>query len=287
MKKAADRSAEELPITSSVPVKFPVRQERLFRDVLKLLEEGHVPFAVTGGFALQQHTGICRSTKDLDVFLTSEDISRSLGLLADHDFRSEITDPVWLAKASRGEYFVDLIAGMSNGAIRVDESWIRRSRPATILGVNTRVLAPEELIALKLFVARRERFDGADIAHVIFGTHGKLDWERVLELAGEHWELVLWHLVLFHYIYPAYDHYVPEQIWQKLLCRFADEVQSPERGARFRGSLVDHRMFAIDVDEWGLDDMLKESQERSRKIRHLHLVPKPQRRRARRSRGNA
>ena len=36
-------------------------------------------------------------------------------------------------------------------------------------------------------------------------------------------------------------------------------VHSPDATARFRGSLVDDRMFAIDVTEWGLDDLLKES----------------------------
>ena len=73
-------------------------------------------------------------------------------------------DPVWLAKARRGEYFVDLITGMSNGVVRVDYSWIRRASRTQIFGISARVLAPEELIASKVFVTRRERFDGADIA---------------------------------------------------------------------------------------------------------------------------
>jgi hypothetical protein len=40
--------------------------------VLSILEEKHVPFAVAGAFALQHHTGICRETKDLDIFLPAE-----------------------------------------------------------------------------------------------------------------------------------------------------------------------------------------------------------------------
>jgi hypothetical protein len=53
-------------------------------------------------------------------------------------------------------------------------------------GRINQVLAAEELIASKLFIARWERFDGADIAHVIYGTQGKLDWQRILRMAGEH-----------------------------------------------------------------------------------------------------
>jgi len=54
--------------------------------------------------------------------------------------------------------------------------------------VKTRCTGPEELVASKIFVAKRERFDGADIAHVIYGTYGAFDWERELKLVGEHWE---------------------------------------------------------------------------------------------------
>ena len=176
------------------------------------------------------------------------------------------TDPVWLAKAIRNDFFVDLITGMSNGVVAVDALWIERAYPATVVGVATKVLAPEELLASKLFVIRRERFDGADIAHIIYATGGELDWERVLQLAGEHWEMLLWSLMLFRYVYPGQTKYVPEWLWQELLSRLTREVASPDPQARFRGSLVDDKMFAIDVKEWGLDDLLNEYRERSPRI---------------------
>lgn len=172
----------------------------------------------------------------------------------------------------RDGYFIDLITGMSNGAVTVDASWIERSHPAMIVGIKTRVLAPEELIASKLFVALRERFDGADIAHVIYALRGRLQWGRILELAGEHWELVLWNLVLFRYIYPAHSNYIPQTVWEDLLTRFAHEVRSQGSSSRFRGSLIDEKMFAIDVEEWGLDDIRREYQQRRRKIRALPLA---------------
>jgi hypothetical protein len=40
----------------------------------------------------------------------------------------------------------------------------------------------------------------------------------------------------------------------------------PNPDARFRGSLIDDKMFAIDVEEWGLDDILTENQARRVKI---------------------
>ena len=166
----------------------------------------------------------------------------------------------------RDDYFVDLITGMSNAVITLDPSWIERAHPATIVGVKTKVLAPEELLASKLFVTRRERFDGADIAHVIYSSRGKLEWSRVLELAGEHWEIVLWALVLFRYVYPAHSGYVPQTVWQDLLARFQRNWCSPDSKARFRGSLIDDKMFAIDIKEWGLDDLFNECRARHPKI---------------------
>jgi predicted nucleotidyltransferase len=244
--------------TSSIPHQLPEKQESLFREVLTTLEEKKVPYAVSGAFALRQHTGISRFTKDLDLFLSPREVATALAELREKGFTCEMVDPVWLAKAHRDEFFVDLITGMSNALITVDQSWIDRAQPAMIMGVKTRVLAPEELLASKLFVVRRERFDGADIAHIIYGTAGELDWERVYELVGGNWEMLLWALILFRYVYPAHTNYVPERVWQDLLSRFTEAVKNPDPQAAFRGSLVDDNMFAIDVREWGLADVLQE-----------------------------
>lgn len=252
------KTPESSTLTSSIPAKIPEKQKGLYREVLQALEENRVPYAVAGAFALQQHTGICRDTKDLDVFLTSEHVPAALEHLRDNGFECEVCDPVWLAKAHRDDFFVDLITGMSNAVIIVDDSWIQRAHPATIVGIQTRVLAPEELLASKLFVTRRERFDGADIAHVVYGTQGRLDWNRVLELVGEHWEILLWALVLFRYVYPAHTDYVPSFLWHDLLSRFKNQLAHPDPRARFRGSLIDENMFSIDLNEWGLDNILEE-----------------------------
>jgi hypothetical protein len=266
MGKRTKPREEQVPMTSSVPRKLPARQKALFREVLTLLNGHELPYAVSGAFALREYTGICRYTKDLDVFLSAHHASQALQYLGEHGFECEVRDPVWLAKAHRDGYFVDLITGMSNGVLAVDASWIERAHPADVEGVPTRVLAPEELLASKLFVVRRERFDGADIAHIIYASRGKLDWGRVVQLAGEHWEILLWALILFRYVYPAQTDYVPRSLWLDLLARLAGEVTTHDTLARFRGSLVDDNMFAIDVNEWGLDDLLRETRERCARI---------------------
>ena len=264
-------NADELPVTSSIPSDVPEEQAALFREVLTALEERRVPYAISGAFALRAHTGICRFTKDLDLFMTARTSCVVFPYLRESGFGCSVCDPVWLAKAHKGEFFVDLITGMSNGVIVVEDSWIERARPAVVYGVKTRVLAPEELVASKIFVAKRERFDGADIAHVIYGTHGSFDWEHELRLVGDHWEMLLWSLLLFRYVYPAQTHYVPPAIWQKLLRRFEEQIANPRADAKFRGSLVDELMFAIDINEWELENVLEET--RQQRLREIAAIP--------------
>jgi hypothetical protein len=248
----------QLPITSSAEPIWALDARACYRDVMQAMHEAQIPCAVGGAFALHQHTGIWRTTKDLDLLLEADAVPAALQELRRAGFETSIHDPVWLAKATRGDYFVDLVTGMGNAALRVDATWIERSLPKQILGVPCRVLAAEEMIASKVFVTRRERFDGADVAHLVRACGKSLDWNRLLQLLDSHWELLYWSLVLFAYIYPSETDRVPERIWRELSQRFAEQATHPRKSAPFRGSLVDPLMFAIDVKEWGERDLYQE-----------------------------
>jgi hypothetical protein len=227
----------------------------MFSQVLRLFNDERIPYAVSGAFALHEHTGIWRDTKDLDLFLSEQDMPHAFAVLESERLAPKVYDPVWLSKAHSGDYFIDLITAMSNGVIRVHRDWIERAKVTDVLGVPAKVLAAEELIASKLFVTRRERFDGADLVHVIHGKAGELDWTRILELTGEHWMMLLWALLLYQYVYPSQSRFVPRALWDDLLGRLRGELDHPKPGATFRGSLIDEKMFAIDTEEWGMADL--------------------------------
>jgi hypothetical protein len=254
-----------LPVSSSAAPGFAPEQQCMYVEVLTILSAHRIPFAVSGAFALHQHSGIWRDAMDLDLFLVHDDVPRALAALAREGFETEVCDPVWLSKARRGDFFVDLITGMSNAVITVQPEWIERAETAHVLGVSAKVLAAEELIASKLFITRRERFDGADIVHVIYATTGKLDWTRILELAADHWMMLLWVLVLYQYVYPAHSQFVPHALWHDLLSRLRKQIDRPDPDAPFRGSLIDENMFAIDIHEWGMANL-------SEKIRAERLL---------------
>jgi Nucleotidyl transferase of unknown function (DUF2204) len=251
-----------LPVSSSTPPEFLPEALKCYTGVLQSLQQAKIPYAIAGAFALQRHTGIWRSTKDLDLMLEAKSIPKALTRLREMSFETYIEDPVWLAKAVRGEYFVDLITGLGNAALIVDASWIERAKPYEIFGISCRFLGVEEMIASKIFVSRRERFDGADVAHLIRACGENLDWDRVQQLLGPHWELLLWSLVFFSYVYPSHVGVVPQRVWSDLFGRFEKRVHRPKGDDPFRGTLIDPNMFAIDVTEWGERDLYREYCER-------------------------
>ncbi len=59
------------------------------------------------------------------------------------------------------------------------------------------------MIWSKAFIMERERYDGADIAHLILACGRDLDWRRLLGRFGRRWRVLLSHLVLFGFVYPG------------------------------------------------------------------------------------
>src|SRR5690349_11249836 len=168
---------------------------------LTTLERSGVPFLVGGAYAFERYTGIARHTKDLDVFVREADCGDALAALEATGCRGELPFPHWLAKAYCGDHFVDLIFGSGNGIAPVDDDWFRYAVDETVLGIPVKIVPAEEMIWQKALIMERERFDGADVAHLLRARAERLDWDRLLDRFGEHWPVLLSHLILFGYIY--------------------------------------------------------------------------------------
>lgn len=248
----------ELPVTSSEEPSWAPDAYACYQGVLRGLLQSGIPFAVSGGFAFHYHTGMWRTTKDLDLVVTPGAVPMAFKVLVKEGFDTYVQDPVWLAKARRGDYFVDLITGVGNATLTVEQSWIDRAGEDEVLGIRARILGVEEMIASKLFVTRRERFDGADIAHLLRAQARNLDWTRLRKLTVAHWQVLYWHLILFAYIYPERATEIPQLVWRELHNNFGEFTSQPQANQPFRGTLIDPKMFAIDVNEWGEPDLYRE-----------------------------
>jgi hypothetical protein len=235
-------------------------EAEVFARALKALNEADVPYLIGGAFAKHAYTGIWRDTKDLDLFLKPVDLRPALKALEQAGFETEIEFRHWLAKARQKPYFVDLIFGTGHGQLGVDDSWFKYTPPIEVAGVKARLIALEDLIASKAYVAERYRFDGADILHLIHGTKGQLDWQRVLARLGDNHGLLLWHLVLFAYVYPGRTHYLPQTLMVKLfetarrLWWQPPDAAAPRQTKAFRGTLLDPFSFIVDIEDWQYED---------------------------------
>jgi hypothetical protein len=235
---------------------FEAQPYCFYCDGLRVLQKAEVPFLVGGAYALACYTGILRQTKDLDLFTRPEDCERVLEVLSATGYRTELTDPRWLAKAYTGEDYIDVIFSSGNAIAQVDDIWFKHAITADVLGMPVSVCPPEETIWSKAFVMERERYDGADIAHLLRACGKILDWDRLLDRFGEHWRLLLSHLILFTFIYPSEPECIPLSVMQTLIDRLQSESHAPSCTQRFcQGTLLSKVQYAIDIEQWGYQDV--------------------------------
>ena len=235
---------------------IPEEERAVYKRALEALNAAQVPYVVAGAYAIYEHTGIYRKTKDLDLFFEPHAVVDAARALRDAGFVMRLEDSHWLAKATAGDHFVDLIYGMGNGVALIDPDWIRHSRPGVLAATPVRIAPAEELLWHRLFIGERHRHDMADILHLILCLGDVLDWQRLVQRTGEHWPLLLAQLLAFSYVYPGYRTNVPAWVYEQLLERArADTARGDSEEADFtRGPLISRFSFTIDVREWGFSD---------------------------------
>ena len=208
-----------------------------YRRTLALLSESGVQFLVGGAYALARYTGIERHTKDFDIFIRSGDYDTVMKVLERAGCRTELTFPHWLGKAHCGDSFIDVIFSSGNGIARVDEEWFEHSVDGEVLGLPVRLCPAEEMIWSKAFIMERERYDGADIMHLLRACGDRLDWPRLLRRFGPHWRVLLKHLVMFGFVYPCERNRIPRAVMRELLDRL-EAIATEPGSARERMSRV-------------------------------------------------
>ena len=234
---------------------IPEEERQVYKRALEALNTAGVSYIVAGAYAIYEHTGIYRKTKDLDLFFEPSSVVAAARALREAGFVTRLEDQHWLAKATHGEYFVDLIYGMGNGVALIDQGWMKHSRSGILAAMPVRIAPPEELVWHRLFISERHRHDVADILHLLLCVGDTFDWGRLVQRVGENWPLLLAQLLTFSYVYPGYRSNVPAWVYDQLLERARAETGDDATGADFtRGPLISRFSFTIDVREWGFSD---------------------------------
>jgi hypothetical protein len=226
-----------------------------FRRALTILNESNIPVMVGGAYALERYTGVARQTKDIDVFVKPSDVRRALELLAAEGFGTELTDPMWLAKAFHEGFLMDIIFSSGNRISTVDDLWIEFAPEDEVLGVEVKLCPAEEILWSKMFIMERERYDGADVAHIILRCGKNLDWDRLLMRVGEYWEVLLVHVILFDFVYPGDRDAIPDYVRSELQSRLERKnAQTDDVERLCRGPLLSRIQYHIDLKQWGYRD---------------------------------
>jgi hypothetical protein len=112
------------------------------------------------------------------------------------------------------------------------------------------------MIWCKSFVQERERFDGADVVHLIRKQGPTLDWHRVLARMDPHWEVLFAHLLTFRFVYPSERDTVPAWLMRELQSRVERQLaEPPPQEPICRGLLISERQYQIDITTWGYQDV--------------------------------
>jgi hypothetical protein len=234
---------------------LPAETAAFYRRMIAALQLAGVPFLIGGAYALERFTGIERHTKDFDVFVRPSDVAWTLATLDGAGAVAELTFPHWLGKARYGDDCIDVIFSSGNGLVSVDDEWFAYAVAGEVLSRSVWLVPPEEMIWSKAFVMERERFDGADINHLLRATAADLDWPRLLRRIGEHWPVLLSHLILFTYVYPAAARGMPDWVMRELLQRLSAERHGPPPPERItRGPLLSRAQYLADIEQWGYPD---------------------------------
>jgi hypothetical protein len=236
------------------PLYLAPAEADLFRRWLAILRRTGVPCALGGAYAQYAFTGVWRDSKDLDAFVRPQDVRAVLDAFEAEGFETEVRDQHWLAKVHSAPHLLDVLFAVRHMTrLRIADEWLRTAASARFLGVPTRLLRPEEIIATKVYIANRDRFDGADILHMVRALQGEVDWQRVVDLLEGDEEIVLWHLVLFAFAYPMHREWLPGELMRRAFERVAGPPGELEARA-FRGMVLDPVSFRVDVNELGYRD---------------------------------
>ncbi len=227
----------------------------VYRRALQTLHDAGIPFLVGGAFGFESFTGFARQTKDLDLFVRPSDSRRLLECLAEAGFHTTMRFPHWLGKAWDQGHSIDVIFSSGNGLCTVDDGWFTHALPSVVLGVDVWLTPAEEMLWSKAFIMERNRYDGADIAHLLRAQAAKLDWARLLSRFNRHWRVLFSHVVLFGFIYPEQRLRVPEWFMREMFRRMDQETKALPADRRVcQGTLLSWAQYLIHTERGEYED---------------------------------
>jgi predicted nucleotidyltransferase len=156
--------------------------ERSLKRSVAAFEQAHIPFLLGGSLAAWARGGP-ETRNDLDFMLKREDADRALEALADEGMKPERPPEQWLVKAWDEDVLVDLIYAPQG--MEITDEVIERGDVMTVLGVDVRVMALEDVLATKLLAIGEHNLDYESCLQIARSLREQISWDDVRARTAE------------------------------------------------------------------------------------------------------
>jgi hypothetical protein len=156
--------------------------EHALKRAAAALRRADVPFLLGGSLASWARGGP-ESRHDLDLMIRPEDAERALEVLQDEGMRPERPPEDWLVKAWDGDTLVDLI--FYPKGMPVDDDVMARGEVLSVLGLDIRVMALEDVLVTKLMALSEHALRYEGLLQIARALREQVDWEDVRARTAE------------------------------------------------------------------------------------------------------
>jgi Uncharacterised nucleotidyltransferase len=150
--------------------------EHALKRAVAALREAGVPFLLGGSLASWARGGP-ETRHDLDLMIKPGDVERAVEALADAGMQIERPPEEWLVKAWDGETLVDLI--YCPKGLPMDDDVIARGEDLSVLGMEIRVMALEDVVATKLMALTEHSLRYEGLLQIARSLREQIDWADV------------------------------------------------------------------------------------------------------------
>jgi Uncharacterised nucleotidyltransferase len=150
--------------------------EQTLKRAASALRDADLPFLLGGSLASWARGGP-ETRHDLDLMIKPEDADRAVEALTDVGMRLVRPPEEWLVKLWDGETLVDLI--YCPKGLPMDDEVIARGENLSVLGMDIRVMALEDVVATKLMALTEHSLRYEGLLQIARSLREQIDWEEV------------------------------------------------------------------------------------------------------------
>jgi Uncharacterised nucleotidyltransferase len=150
--------------------------EHALKRAASALAGADVPFMLGGSLASWARGGP-ETRHDLDLMIRPEDVERALAALEAAGMRTERPSEQWLVKAWDGDTLVDLI--FHPKGMTIDDEAIARGDDLSVLGMELRVMALEDVLVTKLLALSEHSLRYESPLQIARALREQIDWADV------------------------------------------------------------------------------------------------------------